>query len=98
VYLKSFKNDTDNQLHNCVCGARCLSRWRCYKYTCKITTEKNDLSKRSSKRTYTYKIVYPNVHTLIKSMLTTSCTTASVERDVYQDGGDMYSLAMSLPM
>jgi len=33
--------DADNQLHNCVCGARCLSRWRCYKYTCKITAEKN---------------------------------------------------------
>jgi len=31
--------------------------------------------------------VYPNVHTLIKSKLTTSCTTASVERVVYQDGG-----------
>ena len=26
--------------------------------------------------------VYPNVHTLIKSMLTTSCTTASLERAV----------------
>jgi len=36
------KNDADNQLHNYVCGARCLSRWRCYKYTCKITAEKND--------------------------------------------------------
>jgi len=29
--------------------------------------------------------VYPNVH--MKLMLTTSCTTASVERAVYQDGG-----------
>ena len=37
-----YKIDADNQLHNCVCGAHCLSRWRCYKYTCKITAEKND--------------------------------------------------------
>ena len=40
--------------------------------------------------------VYPNAHTLIKSMLTTSCTTASVERAVYQDGGVMNILAKSL--
>jgi len=33
------------------------------------------------------KAVYPNVHTLMKSMLTTSCTTALVERAVYQNGG-----------
>jgi len=38
----TYKIDADKQLHNCVCGARCLSRWRCYKYTCKITAEKND--------------------------------------------------------
>ena len=38
----TYQIDADNQLHNCVCGVRCLSRWRCYKYTCKITTEKND--------------------------------------------------------
>jgi len=38
----TYKIDTDNQLHNCVRGARCLSRWRCYKYTCKITAEKNN--------------------------------------------------------
>jgi len=40
--VKSYKIDADNQLHNCVCGARCLSRWRCYKYSCNVTTEKND--------------------------------------------------------
>jgi len=40
--------------------------------------------------------VYPNVHTLIKSMLTTSCTTESVERTVYQDGGVIIILAKSL--
>jgi len=40
--------------------------------------------------------IYPNVHTLIKSMLTTSCTTASVERTVYQDGGVTNILAKSL--
>jgi len=31
--------------------------------------------------------VYPNVHTLIRSMLTTSGTNMSVEYTVYQDGG-----------
>jgi len=40
--------------------------------------------------------VYPNVHTLIKSMLTTNCTTASVEQAVYQDGGVINTLAKSL--
>ena len=40
--------------------------------------------------------VYPNIRTLIKSMLTTSCTTASVERAVYQDGGFINILAKSL--
>ena len=40
--------------------------------------------------------VYPNVHTLIKSMLTTSCTTATVERGVCQDGGVINILAKSL--
>ena len=40
--------------------------------------------------------VYPNVHTLIKSMLTISYTTASVERAVYQDGGVTNILAKSL--
>jgi len=38
----TYKIDADNQLHNCVFGAHCLSRWWCYKYTCKITAEKND--------------------------------------------------------
>jgi len=38
----TYKIDADNQLHNCVRGARCLSRWRCYKYTWKITAEKNN--------------------------------------------------------
>jgi len=38
----TYKIEAVNQLHNCVCGARCLSRWRCYKYTCKITAEKSD--------------------------------------------------------
>jgi len=40
--------------------------------------------------------VYPNVYTVIKSMLTTSCTIASVECDVYQDGGVINILAKSL--
>jgi len=40
--------------------------------------------------------VYPNVHTLIKLMLTSNCTTASVERAVYQDGGVINILAKSL--
>ena len=40
--------------------------------------------------------VYPHVHTLIKSMLTTSYTTAFVERAVYQDGGVINILAKSL--
>ena len=40
--------------------------------------------------------VYPNVYTVIKSMLTTSCTTASVECAVYQDGGVINILAKSL--
>jgi len=40
--------------------------------------------------------VYPYVHTLIKSKLTTSCTTASVERAVYQSGGVINVLAKSL--
>jgi len=40
--------------------------------------------------------VYPYVHTLIKSKLTTSCTTASVERAVYQSGGVINILAKSL--
>ena len=40
--------------------------------------------------------VYPYVHTLLKSMLTTSCTTASVEHGVYQDGGVINILAKSL--
>jgi len=40
--------------------------------------------------------VYPHVHTLIKSMLTTSCTIATVERGVYQDGGVLNILAKSL--
>jgi len=38
----TYKIDADNQLHNCVCGARCLSRWRCYKFPCKITGDKTD--------------------------------------------------------
>jgi len=40
----TYKIEVDNQLRNCVCGARCLSRWRCDKYTCEITAsvEKND--------------------------------------------------------
>jgi len=42
------------------------------------------------------RVVYPNVHTLIKSMLTTSCATASVERAVYQDGGVINIFAKSL--
>jgi len=37
----TYKIDTDNHLHNWSVE-RCLSRWRCYKYTCKITAEKND--------------------------------------------------------
>ena len=37
-----------------------------------------------------------NLHTLIKSMLTTSCTIASVECAVYQDGGVINILAKSL--
>jgi len=40
--------------------------------------------------------IYPNIHTLIKSMLTTSYTTASVERGVCQDGGFQNILAKSL--
>jgi len=40
--------------------------------------------------------VYPNVYTVIKSMLTTSCTTVSVECAVYQDGGVINILAKSL--
>jgi len=40
--------------------------------------------------------VYPSIHALIKSMLTTSCTTASVERAVYQGGGVTNILAKSL--
>jgi len=38
----TYKIAADNQVHNCVCGVRCLTRCRCYKYTCKITAEKND--------------------------------------------------------
>ena len=38
----TYEIDDDNQLHHCIRGARCLSRWRCYKYTCKITAEKNN--------------------------------------------------------
>ena len=38
----TYKINADNQLHNCVCGVCCLSRWRCYKYACKITVEKNE--------------------------------------------------------
>jgi len=38
----TYKIDADNQLHNCICGARCLSRWGFSKYTCKITAGKND--------------------------------------------------------
>jgi len=40
--------------------------------------------------------VYPNEHIMMKSMLTTICTTASVERAVYQDGGVTNILAKSL--
>ena len=40
--------------------------------------------------------VYPIGHTLLKSMLTTNCTTASVERAVDQDGGVINILAKSL--
>jgi len=40
--------------------------------------------------------VYPNVHTLIKSMQTTDYTTASVEQAVHQDGGVINILAKSL--
>ena len=39
---------------------------------------------------------YQNVLTLIKSKLTISCTTASVEHAVYQDGGVTNILAKSL--
>jgi len=38
----TYEIDADNQLHNCACGARCLSKWRCHKYTCKSTAEKNN--------------------------------------------------------
>jgi len=40
--------------------------------------------------------VYPKVYILIKSMLTISYTTASVERAVYQDAGVINILAKSL--
>jgi len=39
--VKSYKINVENHLHNCVCGARCLSRWQCYKYTYNVTVEKN---------------------------------------------------------
>ena len=43
-----------------------------------------------------WELFIQTVHTLTKSMLTTSCTTASVQRAVYQDGGVINILAKSL--
>jgi len=80
-------------------NVKCIFFWnvtkvqisRCRREACRRKIRSSTCTNRTAMRA-----VYPNVHTLIKSMLTTSCTTASVEHAVYQDGGVTNILAKSL--
>jgi len=80
-------------------NVKCIFLWNvtnvqvshCCREACRRKIRSSTCTNRTAMRA-----VYPNVHTLIKSMLTTSCTTVSVERAVCQDGGVTNILAKSL--